>query len=156
MTLAKTLRQKLSETPAAEERHELNLADEASGWSLYLTADRRDAWTTVVWEMSVRRAPVQGDIAAWAQRIAEETSGLLEALRVVEVDAPHHRALLRSEPPSELDDKISYYEVVLQGTSSAVVRRFEGTRAFGKREQIPFVLTNEVLAKWAGTLVNVE
>ncbi len=91
MTLAKTVRRKLSEAPPADDRHDFAVADEASGWGLYLTAERRDAWSTVVWEMSVRRAPVQGDVAAWAQHIAESTTGLLESLRVVEVDVPHHR-----------------------------------------------------------------
>jgi hypothetical protein len=152
MTLVDILRQKLSETPAADARHDLIAADEASGWTVYLTAERRDAWTTVAWEMSLRRAAPSGDVAAWAQRIVQRSSGLLESLRVVEVDVANNQALVRSEPPAERDGKIFYYEVVLQGTSSALVRRFEGTHASGKREQVAFVLTNEVLAKWVGDL----
>jgi hypothetical protein len=152
MTLANTVRQKLSETPAADSRHEFTVAGEAGDWSLYLTAERRDAWTTVVWEMSLRRAVGGGGVAAWAQRIAQETSGLLECLRVIEVDDPHNQALVRSDPPTERAGKIFYYEVVLEGTSSALVRRFEGTHEAGTRAQVPFVLTNEVLAKWVGDL----
>ncbi len=155
MTLAKAVRRKLSETPPADERHEFMVADEASGWGLYLTAERRDAWSTVAREMTVRRAPVQGDVAAWAQHIAQGTSGLLESVRVVEVDIPHDRALLRSTAPSEKDGKISYYEVILQGKWSAVVRRYEGAFTSGKREQIPFVLTNEVLTNWVDTLTKI-
>ena len=68
----------------------------------------------------------------------------------MEIDAPNNVALLRSGPPSEREGKIHYYEVVLKGTSSALVRRFEGTHASGKRDQVPFVLTNEVLAKFVG------
>jgi hypothetical protein len=152
MTLGNIVRQKLSEAPPADSRHEFLAADPASGWTLYLTADRRDAWTTVAWEMSLRRAASGGDVAAWAQRVAERSSGLLEPLRVIEVDGPTSQALVRSEPPSERDGKIFYYEVLLKGTGSALVRRFEGTHAQGKREQVPFVLTNEVLAKWVGDL----
>ena len=152
MTLASIVRQKLSETPAADQRHELMAAEEASGWAAHVSADRRDAWTTVAWEVILRRASTGGDVAAWANRIAQTANGLLEPLHVVEVDAPHHRALVRSNPPTERDEKIFYYEVVLHATSSALVRRFEGTHADGKRDQIPFVLTNEVLAKFIGDL----
>jgi hypothetical protein len=152
MTLASIIRQKLSETPAADQRHELSASDPAGAWVVYLTADRRDAWTTVAWELSARRAGGTGDVAAWAQHIAERTTGLLEPLRVVEIDAPNNQALVRSEPPSEHDGKVSYYEVLLQGASSARVRRFRGTHASGKREQVAFALTNEVLAKWVGDL----
>jgi len=128
------------------------VSDEARGWTLYLTADRRDAWTTIVWEMCLRRAASTGDVASWAERIARRSSGLLESLRVIEVDPSNSKALIRSEPPTEREGKLSYYEVVLQGTSSALVRRYEGTHASGKREQTAFILTNEVLAKWVGDL----
>ncbi len=152
MTLAKILRQKLSEAPPCDERHEFNVVDAESGWTANLTAERRDAWSTVLWELSIRRGGAEGDAAAWAHRVAERTSGLLEALGVVEVDAPHNRALLRSAPPNDDEGKISFYEVVLQATNSALVRRFEGSRDAGKRQQVPFVVTNEVLTKWINDL----
>jgi hypothetical protein len=152
MTLANMVRRKLSETSPADGRHDFAVTDAASGWTLYLTADRRDAWTTVAWEMTLRRAASAGDVAAWAERSAGQVSGLLESLRVVEVDLPHGKALLRSGPPAEGDGAISYYEIVLQATSSALVRRYQGTHASGKREQVPFVLTNDVLAKFVGDL----
>ena len=152
MTLANIVRQKLSETPAADTRHELMAVDEIGGWSVHVTANRRDAWVTVAWELSLRRANTGGDVGAWAERIAEKANGLLEALHVVEVDAPNHKALLRSNPPTEQGEKISYYEVLLRETSSALVRRFEGTHTNGKRDQVPFVLTNEVLAKFIADL----
>ena len=154
MTLANMLRRKLSETPAADERHELAVADEASGWSVYLSAERHDKWTTVAWEMTVRRIQASGKLADWAARVAEKTSGLMETLRVVEIDAAHDRALIRSAAPSDTDSALAYYEVVLQGTKSALVRRYEGSHTSGKRTQVPFVLTNEVLAKFAGDIAS--
>jgi hypothetical protein len=154
MTLANIVRQKLSETPAADARHELMAIDEAGGWSVHVTAERRDKWSTVAWEVSLRRAGPGGDVGAWATRVAEMTNGLLEALHVVEVDAPNRQALLRSDPPTEQGDKIAYYEVILRETSSALVRRFEGTHTSGKRDQVPFVLTNEVLAKFIADLAS--
>jgi hypothetical protein len=152
MTLASIVRQKLNETPPADKRHELSASDPSGAWTVYLTAERRDAWTTVAWELSVRRATGDGDVAAWAGRVAERSTGLLEALRVVEIDAANNQALVRSEPPFERDGKVSYYEVLLKGSSSALVRRYEGTHVSGKREQVAFALTNEVLSKWVGDL----
>jgi len=152
MTLAKIVQQKLSDTSADGQRHEFTAADEAGGWNLFLTAERRDQWTTEAWEMSLRRDVSSGNVATWAQAIAERSTGLLEPLGVVELDQAHDRALLRSAPPTERDGMILYYEVVLQGTTSALARRFEGTHASGKRDQIAFALTNEVLAKWIGDL----
>ena len=157
MTLANILRRKLSDTPSAGEpapgaRHELSVADDTSGWTVYLTADRRDRWTTVAWELALRRGTPQGDVASWAQRIAERTGGLLETLRVVEVDAANDRALVRSALPSEEEGKLFYYEVLLHGTTSALVRRFEGVHGSGKRQQISFALTNEVLTRLVGSL----
>jgi len=152
MTLANKLRQKLNDTPASNQRHDLAVIDEASDWTLYLTADRRDAWTIVAWEMSLRRGTSNGSVATWAERIAQKMNGLVEKLHLVEVDAPDNKALVRSAVPTERDGKIFYYEVVLQGTSSAQLRRFEGTHETGKREQIPFALTNEMLTKWVEDL----
>ena len=98
MTLGNIVRQKLSETPAASARHELMAADEAGGWTVYLTAERRDAWTTVAWEVSLRRPAATGDLASWAERIAQRSSGLLESLRVVEVDRTRVRELCKPGP----------------------------------------------------------
>ena len=138
MTLEKLLRRKLSEAPAANERHDFMVTDETSGWSLHLTADRRDAWSTVAWELNLRRPPAQGDVAAWAQNVVAQTGGLLEALRVVEVDKLHDRAC-SCEPatPSEQDDKLAYYELILQGTQSVAMCRFQGRNASGKARADP-------------------
>src|SRR5688500_5255832 len=115
MTLGNIVLQKLSETPAASERHEFGVTDNDSGWSLYLTAERRDRWTTVAWEMALRRGVPGGAVAPWAERVTQLASGLLEPLGVIEVDNSANQALIRSSPPTEADGKISYYEVVLQG-----------------------------------------
>lgn len=152
MTLENIVRQNLTETPARYERHDLQVTDQASGWTMYLTADRRDAWTTVLWEMSLRRSAEMGAVAAWAEAIPEKVTGLLEPLCKIEIDAATNRALLRSGSPTIRDDKVSYYEVVLEGTSSAQVRRFQGSHQSGKRQQVAFALTNEVLAKFAADL----
>lgn len=152
MTLANILRQKLSES-AAHGRHEVAAADADCGWAAYLTADHHDQWSTVAWELSLRRGAGSGDVAAWAQRVAERTGGLMEPLAVIEVEPSLRQALVRSAVPTERDGKLYYYEVLLKDHASALVRRFEASHDAGqKRQQVPFVLTNEALLKLVGDL----
>jgi len=74
----------------------------------------------------------------------------MEPLAVHETDATRGEAILRSTSPSAKADALAYYEVSLHTTGRAVVRRFHGSKAKPGREQVPFALTHEVLAKLAG------
>ena len=163
MTLENTLLQKLSEwRPVGDGRHTLAAPDEAAGWTVAVTADRQDQIGCVVWEMALRRtAPaVAGDPAAalkaWAERAARNVKGLLETLAVVEVDAGRGEALLRSGDPSRRGEAVAYYEVRLKGTTDALVQRFQRATVGGKRSQVPFTLTHEVLARLATDLTDQE
>lgn len=147
MTLANVVLQKLSEAKPATGRHELAFADEASGWSLYLTADRRDELSVLAWETKLRRTENGGDVADWAARLAEKAIGLPEPVRVIEIDAPRRQALLRSVNPVQRQDRILFYEVILQGTGSALIRRFQGFPLGDTREQVAFAVTHEALAR---------
>jgi hypothetical protein len=78
---------------------------------------------------------------------------LLETLKVVEVDRNRHEAVLRSEGPVQRANDLFYYEVHLQGTGAATVRRYRAFReGHGRREQIGFALTHEALAKLTADL----
>jgi len=156
MTLANIVRRKLAEAKPASSRHELLFTDESCPWTVHLTAERRDEWSTVAWEFSLGRGtPFAGDLAAWAERIAGSASGLMETLKVVEVDRERNEALVRSAEPALRDGQLFYYEIVLQGTAGAMLRRYQGAAEVGqKRIQVPFALTNEALAKLAGDLAS--
>ena len=112
-----------------------------------------------MWEVTLRStvasAAADGNaLAAWAHRTAERVTGLLESLKVVEVDPIRNEALLRSDLPSWQGDDVAYYEVILNGAGRASVQRFRGSRQPGpRRDQILFSLTREALAKLAGDLV---
>jgi hypothetical protein len=94
------------------------------------------------------------DVQAWGERAAVRVKGLLEPLRLLEVDGVRHAALLRSQEPAQRGDALAYYEVLLQGDGGASVRRYQGTRQGDKRrEQVPFSLTHEVLARLADDLI---
>ena len=152
MTLVETLLQKLSDWTPTAGRQELSLIDPESGWSATLTADRKDEIGCLLWELSLRRAePVAGDVAAWADGVVQRVTGLLEPLKVIEVDASRNEALLRSDAPQSRDGKLFYYELLLVGTASARFRRYAGA-AEAKREQVAFAMTHESIAKLVGDI----
>jgi hypothetical protein len=158
MTLNEVLQEKLAEWRPGSGRQTLNVPDQGAGWTASLTADRADELGCLVWEMTLRRStPLPGGDAtllrAWADRAAGRARGLLEMLKVIEVDAERDEAILRSDTPTAKGEDRYYYEVHLKGTGLADVRRYRGSlAATGKREQVAFALTHEALARLAADL----
>ena len=153
MNLAETVLQKIANwRPAGDKRQALLIPDGGSGWAVELQADRCDELGCRVWEMTLRRTrktEVQAlTLQAWADRAAKRVTGLLEGLRVVEVDPGRNEALLRSDTPTSREQRVSYFEILLRGTKSATLRRFRAYQEPGhRREQVSFPLTHEALAK---------
>src|SRR5438105_2288867 len=113
MTLNEVVLQKLADwRPAGNERQSLAIAEEGTGWSVQLSANRNDVLGCLAWEIIVRRmavpAPPGLDLAGWADGIARRVTGLLESLRVVEVDVPRNEALLRSDQPTQRGQAVIY------------------------------------------------
>lgn len=156
MTLENTLLEKLAEWHPPAGRHTLTVPDESGGWSVSITADRSDVLGCLAWEVNLRRtnaAPAGETLRGWADRSAARVVGLLEPLKVHEIDAERNEALLRSTAPAQRDEKLYYYEVQLHGTAAARVRRYQASHHTGAhREQVAFALTHEALAKVAGDL----
>src|SRR6266540_2468632 len=102
MTLENTLLEKLSEWRPPQGRQTLNVPG-GGAWAVALTADRSDVLGCLVWELALQRtapAPSGATLQGWAERIADRVTGLLEPLKVHEVDAERNQALLRSDGPS--------------------------------------------------------
>jgi len=156
MTLAESLLPKLSEwRPAGDGRHSWSAAFPDAGWTVRLTADKADTLSCLVWELALARtgdAPEGLTLKAWAAAVADRVTGLMEPLKLLEVDDARGEAVLRSEEPAKKGERLMYYEVKLHGLTQAVVRRFAATRAAGGREQVAFALTHEVLAKLASDI----
>ncbi len=154
MTLTESLLRKLSEwRPTGSGRH--TLAAAADGWTAHLAADKADALACLVWELTLARtgdAPAGLTLKAWAEGVAARATGLMEPLKVLEVDDARVEALLRSEAPAKKGERVAYYEVRLFGLTRATAQRFAATRTESGREQMPFALTHEVLAKLAGDI----
>ena len=156
MTLTESLLPKLSEwKPAGAGRHSWSAAIPEAGWIVQLSTDKADTLSCLVWELTLARAgtaPEGLTLRAWAEGVAKRATGLLEPLKLLEVDDARGEALLRSDSPAKKGERVAYYEVRLFGTDRAVVRRFAATRTESGREQVAFALTHEVLAKLAGDI----
>jgi hypothetical protein len=148
MTLDEILQARLTEWKPPDGRQTLSVSDPASGWSVSLTADRHDTVGCLAWELAVRHTSPAGELAAWAAKLADRVTGLVEPLKVHEVDAARNEALLRSETPSQRGADLFYFEVHLQGTGAAVLRRYQASHKPGEaRKQVAFAVTYEVLGK---------
>lgn len=156
MSLNEILLEKLAKWRPDNDRQTLDLADAAGGWSAAVTADCVDEIGCRLWELALRRstpAP-QGNLKAYAERIVQRVTGLLEPLCVLEVDEGRNVALLRSQQPGQRGDERFYYEVLLEGEGSAVLRRYQAPRAAEpRRQQVAFTLTHETIAKLVGDLI---
>lgn len=152
MTLAEKLLLELNDwRPSSRD----TLTVDHAGSVATITADRNNELGLLAWEISVERpAPDGATLRGWAESIAARSSGLLERLRMLEVDDSRSEAILRSDRPTEKADALAYYEVRLHGTTRATVHRYRADRAAGgKREQVAFALTHEVLAKLIDDIV---
>jgi hypothetical protein len=154
MTLTESLLPKLSEwSPAGSGRHSWAAEFPAQGWTVRLTADKADTLSCLAWEYTLARTnepPAGLTLKSWAATIADRATGLMEPLKVYEVDETRNEAVLRSEAPAKKGESLAYYEVRLSGLSGAVVRRYAGSKSESGRNQIAFAITHEALAKLAG------
>jgi hypothetical protein len=139
-----------------EGRQSLHVTDETTGWGVTLTADHSDRLGCLIWELALRKNAVAAlPLNQWAARVADRATGLLETMKVVEVDPGRGEALLRSESPACHGEQAAYYEVILGVVGSATLRRFTAPRnGTGKREQTAFALTHEAVAKLAYDLTD--
>jgi hypothetical protein len=159
MTLAETLLPKLGDwRPAGEGRHGIAIGLPDHGWTVHVTAERVETVGCVFAEVEATRdMPIAEDAAtleAHARRAAARVTGLLEPLRLVEIDRARHVALLRSDTPANKADAVSYYEVRFQGRNRVTLARYQATKgAPAHRKSIPFALTHEALAKVVDDLV---
>jgi hypothetical protein len=152
MTTVETISEALAAwQPYGSGRHSWSHALPAQGWNVTLSADKADSVGCVAWDLIVSRTGSNPDgltTRIWADRIAGRVTGLLEPLKVIEVDEAGSEAILRSTGPSKKGVTVGYYEVALSGTSRAEVRRYQADLKAGTpRTQVGFALTHEVLAK---------
>jgi len=153
MTLERTLLQKLAEWRPDKSASPLTVTG-PDGWTVGLTIDRNEEIAARVQEVALRRTEPVQDVRGWADRLCARATGLLEPLTLIEVDAGQGTAQLRSQGPTQRDEAVFYYEVLLSTKGEATVRRYQAKAGGGKkREQVGFALTHEVLARFVDDLI---
>ncbi len=160
MTLVSKLRKKLADDRPSAEPHDIQVADADSGAAATLSGVQRDGLSCLALELRVRRpAPKNQDMRQWAERLVKRISSLLEPLQVLEIDTTKNQALLRTAMPAQHHDKPAYFEMILDGTTSAVLRRYQAasvdaeTTQTTRRQQQTFALTNEGLLKLVADII---
>ena len=153
MTLEETLLQNLADWRFDNGRQTLTVAHPESGWTTAVVADCGDRVGCRLWEVNLSRpeASPSADLKTRAERLAGRATGLMEPLRLIEVDVQGDTALLRSAAPQKRGDDLFYYEVLLR-SAGAGVRRYQSSTQSGARQQVAFPLTHEALAKLGADL----
>jgi hypothetical protein len=150
-TLDDLLLQKLAKWRPDSLSRTLELSAE-DGWKAAVRADCVDVVGCHLWEVELTRpGPSADPLRGRAGRIAERATGLLESLRLVEVDEGQATAQLRSDRPLRRGDDRFYYEVELRGPTTTV-RRYQAARPGARRQQVTFALTHEALGKLVADL----
>ncbi|MFO0878812.1 MAG: hypothetical protein U0840_15830 [Gemmataceae bacterium] len=156
MTLDETLLQNLANWRPAGPGEKLSVAPPDSDWKIEIQAQAVDGVGARLWEVVLDRRSSTTDLRPLedqAQYIASRVTGLLEPLRVVEIDILAGLAQLRSEAPATRGASRFYYEVVRHTGGRTEVRRFESAGS-ARRERVLFSLTHEAIAKLATDLAS--
>lgn len=154
MKIDDLLLQNLADWRPSTAEQPLSLQHDESGWQVRLIAEAVDTIGARVWEVVLNRHKLPAEtrpLADQAHHIASKVTGLMEPLRLIEVDSARNFAQLRSDTPSQRGDTRAYYEVLRHTDGHTTLRRFETTQG-GKRRQVAFALTHEILVKLVADL----
>lgn len=148
MMLDELLLQKLADGRSPSARQTVTVEHADAGWRVDLQADAVESlggrYSEVTLTRTAPATPVP--VKEQGERIAARVTGLLEPLRLVEVDGGRDLAQLRSDAPARRGEELCYYEVLRQGDGTTSVRRYQQLPG-AKRQAVAFTLTHEALAK---------
>src|SRR5262245_19606883 len=113
MTLEETRQRKLASWRPDTQSQTLSVDHADSGWKLDLHAECVDTVGARLREHQLTRTRPAAEpvpLAEQARRIANQVTGLLEPLRLLEMDAGRDLAQLRSQAPAQRGGDLHYYE----------------------------------------------
>jgi hypothetical protein len=112
-----------------------------------------DKYSFVVCRISVQVDEAQSNrdviesLKARAKKIIDSIDYLTETFSLIEVDARHAVAQLRSQKPVQKQPVLEDYEILITGERSLSFERFEKRPDIEQRESIPFVLAEDILVR---------
>lgn len=152
MTLENQLLEKLANWRPDNQSSPLVVEDHTSGWRVHLQVDTADTLSVRLNSLEVRRVHPLADatpLTQRAERLAAFT-GLLEPLKLIEVDRDRGIAQLRSAAPASQGAALRYFELLRHEDGTTLLQRYE--TGSGPRQAIAFTLTHETLLKAIGEL----
>lgn len=158
MIPAEMILEKLSDwRPTGPGPHHLQLELGRPGTSATLSAAQTDTFSVLLTEIIMTTGQPAtcpaAELTQHAVEIAARVTGLVEPLKVYEVDSHQSKALLRSAMPTERGGKLYYYELTLTGKHLANLKRYHVGKSGGAREAVSFPLTHEAVAMVIGEVV---
>jgi hypothetical protein len=147
MTLENLLLQNLDKW-RPQGRSTLSFDHPESGWRVTLDAgcvDTIGVQLHTLWLGRLQPMPPGPSLREQAEAIARNVTGLLEPLRLVEVDETHGVAQLRSDAPAVRGEAKRYYELLRHGSGTTTLSRYEAGP--GPRQPVGFTLTHEAMSK---------
>jgi hypothetical protein len=150
MTLAETVQPKLSSWrpagPGASRWRET-----ASGWTLEATILHAESLGCEVAELTCQLEIGPDPLPTpalnqWATQAAATVTAGLDPLTLIELDAHHGCATLRSRTPTRRPTGDYHFELRLHEAGSATLQRYFVPRGAARRQAVPFTLTHETVA----------
>jgi hypothetical protein len=97
-------------------------------------------------------APIAA-LKAWADRLCQRVTYLLEQIGPIEADSQDNTVLVRSTPPATETPRISFYEMLVNAQGTVNLRRYTRDSRNGDRRQVDIQITNEVLQRLVRDIV---
>jgi hypothetical protein len=94
----------------------------------------------------LKAAPLDA-LKAWADRLCERVTYLLEHMGPLEIDAEAQSILVRSTPPTKDASRTSFYEMLVKAPGVVSLRRYVRESATPDRQPVDIHVTNEVFLK---------
>jgi len=86
-------------------------------------------------------------LEAWADRVCQRVTYLLEHIGPLEADAAAQAVLVRSTPPTNVEGRKSFYEMWVKAPGVVSLRRFNHAPGDASRQQVDLQITHEALLK---------
>jgi len=92
-------------------------------------------------------------LTAWADRLCQRITYLMERLAPLEVFPQESEVLVRSSPPDRRPGRIDYYEVLIRDGGRLAVQRYRRAQESDTRERIDWHLTHDMAERLVDDLV---
>ncbi|MFQ3649130.1 MAG: hypothetical protein SNJ75_02265 [Gemmataceae bacterium] len=155
MTLDVLLLQRVANWRPDSTRSPLVVDHDASGWRVQLSL--RDANPIGVQALAIEFQRLRPLLSAppldeQARRLAQQVTGLLEPLQLIEMDASNQVAQLRSNKPADDANGVRYYEMLRHADGTTRLQRYQANG--NRREAVEFTLTLDALGKLTRDVTN--